>query len=409
MLGSLKSYAAVSLYLLASSLTFTSCSHESPRSSDTVRDSAGVEIVQNETLPVALPTYRLGELLVSIGEAEGPDEVVLSRVGGAADLGGGRIAVADNGSRSLRIYSTSGELLRSFGSPGEGPRDLGFLLGPWRLANDSASLAIFDPRLQRTTLLTDQADFVGVETLNPPAPNPGIAGILRDGTTVLFETEFTPELGSFDRQMAHIVVFRPPDRMRDTIYSVASHRLGFVLTPRGRLPAGPAFEAHALAIARGNQIIVSDCRSPEFREVDASGSVHRIVRWATGAREITDEDHAQLRNERLERLTGEQRKAAENALDAAPANDVFPACDGAQALRGFAMQIGVDGRVWIRRFLRPEDDSQRWLVFENGRLMATAEFPESVSVQELGADYVILVERDEFDVERVRKYRLESQ
>jgi len=373
-------------------------------------DSAGIEIVQNVAPIEGTPPITMGEALVSIGGAEGPEAELLSRVGGATRLPNGRIALSDNGSASVRLYDRSGNLVWSFGRRGEGPREFTGVLGPWQVGTDEVRLAAYDGRGQRLTTLTSDGEFLAVRPLRPFSANtPAVAGVLDDLTVVQVERAWTSEPGEFSTVTAHVVVFRPPDWSRDTIYSAPTNRRGFVTTKSGReVMMGPIFEPHFSADAGDRLIVVTDCKTPEYREIGLDGRVKRIVRWPAGDRRVSDEEVALYYEEMRGDLSPERRRAVDERLAASPVRDVFPACDLTHPLLGGAIRVGSDGDVWIRGYTRPSDTEHTWLRFSDGVLRGVLYLDPSMAVQEFGANYMIVVERDELDVERVREYVLET-
>lgn len=372
-------------------------------------DSAGIEIVQNVAPIEGTPAITMSEALVSIGGAEGPEAELLSRVGGATRLPNGGIALSDNGSASVRLYDRPGNLVWSFGRRGEGPSEFTGVLGPWQVGTDEVRLAAYDGRGQRLTTLTSDGEFLAVRPLRPFSANPPrVAGVLDDLTVVQTERAWTSEPGEFSAVTAHVVVFSPPDWSRDTIYSASTNRRGFVTTESGReVMMGPIFEPHFSADADDSLIVVTDCKTAEYREIGSDGRVTRIVRWPAGDRRVSDEEIALYREEMRQGLSPDLRRAADERLAASPVRDVFPACDLPHPLLGGALRVGTDGDVWVRRYIRPSDAEHTWLRFGDGVLRGVLYLDPSMAVQEFGGDYMIVVERDELDVERVREYVLQ--
>lgn len=65
------------------------------------------------------------------------------------------------------------------------------------------------------------------------------------------------------------------------------------------------------------------------------------------------------------------------------------------------------GNVWIQRYGFLGTSQTRWDVFDpEGRWLGEVEMPEGLQVRDIGDDYVLGIWRDEFEVERVRLYRL---
>jgi hypothetical protein len=108
-----------------------------------------------------------------------------------------------------------------------------------------------------------------------------------------------------------------------------------------------------------------------------------------------------------DRTPTEQRRAVGSLIDPKrPVADEFPAFAG---LRG-----GRDGRVWVQEYPRPgARDSQRWIAFDGeGRFTCRATIPvfdqtwPPGSLLEFGADYILVLQRDDLGVERVMQFGL---
>jgi len=92
----------------------------------TVRDSAGVTIVENFGTPLWTEEERwtLVEEL-RIGVVEGQPEYQFGQLSGFSPLSDGRIVVADAMAQRVRFYSPEGEHLKTVGTSGSGPKDFG--------------------------------------------------------------------------------------------------------------------------------------------------------------------------------------------------------------------------------------------------------------------------------------------
>lgn len=373
-----------------------------------VSDSAGARLVMNHTEVRQVERIPIGELELSIGEAEGDVGDLLARVGGATRLADGSIAIADNGSSSIRIYDGSGRLTGSMGRRGEGPREFVGVLGPWSVDSGDARLAAYDFRGQRITTLTNSGEFLAVRSLLPPSANPAsVAGVLQDLTVVQVERAWEAEPGELTQVIAHVVVFGPPRWSRDTIYSTPTNRRGFVALASGReVMAGPLFEPSFSASAGAGRIVVSDCKTPEFRVLAPDGQLRSVVRWSAGDRTTTSEAVAKLREEMIDGMSPDQAQSVLERLDAVPVREEFPSCDSPHPLLGAAVRIGANGDVWVREFTRPGTVLQAWLRFRDGILLGRLQLDLSFAVQEFGEEYVIVVERDDLEVERVRLYSI---
>lgn len=117
---------------------FAACANSRDASSrwqGTVRDSAGVEIVENPDIPL----WSDGEgwtftRLVRIGVSDGDPRYQFGSVSGLLLLSDGRVAVADRLAYNIRFFSPDGEFLYSVGKKGSGPGEFAgviqLFLGP---------------------------------------------------------------------------------------------------------------------------------------------------------------------------------------------------------------------------------------------------------------------------------------
>ena len=98
-----------------------------------ISDSAGVQIVQNTDAALDTGAVAVTEFL-RIGEVDGPEEYQFHTVRDIAIMDDGRLFVANNGSKTIRIYSREGRFQKEFGGPGTGPGEFSYVAMPfvWR-------------------------------------------------------------------------------------------------------------------------------------------------------------------------------------------------------------------------------------------------------------------------------------
>lgn len=120
--------------ILLCGLFFTSCGETAPTPGDgvTVRDSAGISVVESSAPPQsgAGPLQVATATSLTIGEEEGAESLLLHRVRTALRLPDGRIVIANGGSHELRLVDASGMYLRSVGRMGGGPGEFSEFAAP---------------------------------------------------------------------------------------------------------------------------------------------------------------------------------------------------------------------------------------------------------------------------------------
>jgi hypothetical protein len=136
--------------------------NEALAASPTIRDSAGVTIVEN-AVPQWAPgsEWRVGELLTTVGEAEGDLNYELFRVLDATRLSDGTLALGNSSTGEIRFFDREGTFVRSVGSKGGGPGEFqgaNALRALRRVAGDT--LVAWDIYAQRISVFAPDGDFV---------------------------------------------------------------------------------------------------------------------------------------------------------------------------------------------------------------------------------------------------------
>ncbi|MBB4636905.1 hypothetical protein [Longimicrobium terrae] len=148
----------------------------------TVRDSAGIRIVENRGAPPPLGWSVNAQPALDIG-AQGPG-TELYQVMAAVRTPRGQIIVANAGTSQVRIYSPDGRLVRSTGRRGSGPGEFESLFWVGALPGDS--IAAWDAGLGRLTVLSPAGDVVRVVTPREPLGMfAQAAGVLPDGRLIV--------------------------------------------------------------------------------------------------------------------------------------------------------------------------------------------------------------------------------
>src|SRR5690606_1239133 len=103
---------------------------ESVRLGIVIRDSAGVRIVENGDAGAAC--HLAAEPMLELGVLEGAPEYQLHGVVHAIRLPDGEVAIANAGSREVRLYDQNGRFLRAFGREGDGPGEFRIPVRLWQ-------------------------------------------------------------------------------------------------------------------------------------------------------------------------------------------------------------------------------------------------------------------------------------
>lgn len=384
-------------------LAHAACAGDAPsRSSPAlVVDSAGIEIVTSDALRSDRRCILPDRPTLSLGTIEGDEASMLYFVRGANRLSDGSIAVLNNGSGEIRIFTRAGTHLRSMGGHGDGPGEFRIGRFIWVLPGDT--LWVGDYRPWRYHIYSTRGAFIRTVDLDPPYLNASRGGgVLADGVSVNVQRSF----------------LRPTDDFRQPEpWSVEAHDVdGTLMRELARLDGvrrgtwegagvrmSTLFDPAPSIAAAGATVAIATAREPEVRILDGEFSLRRIVRWSDPDREVTSAHIRAYRDALMERRGGRGSgnwSAADESLvsDRRPVADLFPTTEG--------LMLGRDGRLWVRRYRRPGDDV-RWMAFRSGgAFQCHLTLDASLTVYEFGADYLLAVHMDELGVERVVEYQL---
>jgi hypothetical protein len=394
----------------------------------TIRDSAGVTIIENHALPeVDTAEWSVDPMpLVSIGMTDGDPAYLFQYVRRVASLSDSRIVVAD-GSDELRYFDMRGRHLHTAGGDGDGPGEFRFLRTFFVLPGDSVLAVSGDTRY---SLFDQNGAFVRVTRVVGRFASP----IARMGNgDLLFSTyaqSFPPTTTGHVRDSV-VVLTEPMPRLLSSIESTgalsdggpASGVAPFVNPDTiVRLPGNDEFrQAHGRGIANGprpfgrevevaadggDRIAVAVGTDAEVR-IFRAGALERIVRFTDAREPLTAaeiEDWKEWR--RAQARSAEQRRLVEDFIAAQEFPEHRP-------LHATAL-YDDEGFLWLARY-RPDagyfssmdDEPLRWYVLDPaGRVTGAVDLPAGLTVHEIGGDHILGVARDDLGVERVVLHNL---
>lgn len=374
-----------------------------------VRDSSGVAIVENDLLRLDAACTVDATPSVSIGVEEGGEEYELESVTGARRLSDGRVVVALARDHQLRWYGADGMYIRASGRQGEGPGEFRQPFTLHRARGDTIFAG--DIRPFRLLVFTPDGDWVRTIDAKPMMINsPNAIGLLDDGRMMLVVTDlgyFGAPVGQFVQGSRTVQLHAADGTTLDTVANLPHGRIGKLLE-KSSFNTMPMFESYSHSAAADSFIVLGHGAERELR-VHATGDgtpLVRLIRWNGPSRQVTEGDiEAERERERrtLEKAPANLRPMFEEAYETntsrdRPIADVMPAMN--------AIRLGADGRIWIREYKPPVDTTPaNWIAFtREGRFDCRLTALPRSSEQEFGADYLLVLERDSLDVERVKQY-----
>lgn len=392
--------------LLVLSSWLTGCWSEPDHLSDfpVISDSSGIRVVQNG--PLSDESCGVSEVpAVSIGVVEGEDVYQLHRVTGAGRLSNGHIVVLNQGSHELRLFDQDGQFIASGGVRGEGPGEFENPLGLRITAGDSIWVSDFGP--VEFEVFDSQVQWTrGVRIKPEQSRTLDGWGVLDDRTILAGNQETYSTATLWQLLPRHITHYAETGLLRDTLASYPDSHWG-LLGSETEFWASPLFESFADMDARGSTMMVGRGNRPQFDVWKGGGSPRKsmVVKWFTGALSISSDDIERRKAEilsmndnvplEMKRLWIEPQVADDRPV--AASRPVFS-----------SLEVGADGSLWsqVASMFR-SDSTQQWLRFKSdGTFVCTLTLPISITVYDMGSDYVVGRDRSEAGIERVVQFAL---
>ena len=338
-----------------------------------------------------LPEWTLGATSLQLDGGETP----LFRVTGAQFMPDGSVAVADAGNARIAVYAVSGRLLRSFGREGDGPGEFRSLS---HLFVFEDTIAAYDQVNLRFTLWdgTDATARTWPYLAYGDAP-PSVHGAFSPLEYLLTSVERTP-------QDARGLFIDHADLLRHTLSEPTAqvlqrgpHRYLYFFGERGRTTTyrTPFFGATSYAVVSGS-IVTVPLHSTRMSFLDPhDGREVAALQLPIEARDFDRSEITRYRDALLER-TGD-------AATARRIRDAFEGVEPPATAPAVRSLVVVGEFVWAERFPRFGESMVRWVIVDPRmrRAVGTIELPASSQPLSGRGESVLLVERDQYDVETV--------
>lgn len=371
-------HALVVLALIAA------CGEASERSTATVRDSAGVEIVEHGPL-TDRTAFEVGEPRVRVGWGGGDHQFVRVTTGVLLEDGGA--AVGDAERDELVYIGPAGEVEAVVGGSGEGPTEIGALVGVHPVAGDS--VLVEDLGNQRFSVFHPDGfvrsrrknwDGVGLPLMSLGSLGEGLAMTVSGYRPDIEEPWVTAPL------VHHV----PGSGRWDTL---AIYDLAMSFTP-GEVsnPLRPS----GAAILTGDELLVVRGDRPEVRRLDASGRLVGIVRWEPRDRMLTDS----MWNVYAERVRARTRNPDPQAVEADLRERREAVVEPLPPMG--RLYADAEGNAWVSEYLMDYSHPSAFRVFApDGAWLGWVRMPPRTEILDIGSDRMLAIQRDDFDVEAV--------
>lgn len=372
----------------------------------TMTDSAGVTMVQNPSSGLWADGYSwtLTEEMRVGGISDDPNYQFGLVVGLDVDPEG-NVYVADQQAAAIRVYDASGSWLRTIGTSGAGPGELGqavagvFVQGEEVHVPDMANL-----RLQHYSLTGEDG---GSQPLDLTAGIPLRWDQLPDGRVVAQRRSAGQGIGT-DMESDPVSTLEEEPQTILTLPRGASFDLS------GGAPQFRIFESEPIwDVGEDGRIAFGMNADYRIRLHDAEGNLQRIVSVPFTRREVTEGDADRIRSSIANLM-------ADQGVPPAALDQVLAGFQFADFYPAFAqIVVSADGGMWVQQIrvasdvsadseFNPQDlGSDRWDVFDaEGRYFGQMTLPEKFQPLSFQGDVLYGVQRDEFDVQSIVRYRV---
>lgn len=385
-------------------LSAAACDARAPASKHTVRDSAGVRIVESHA-PAWAPedAWRVdAEPILSLGAVDGPPELSFARVLGAYRLAAGDLAVFDGTANELRLFDAGGRHVRSVGRAGDGPGEFQRVIAAGILGD---TVWLYDRAAGRLTFVHGRSGSFRVASVEARNLGLGSAGSLEDGSLVLVAdvaltdaVEERPPAG-FHRWGAAYLRIGPQGRTLDTILQVpGTERL--LRYGNGTIELlRPLFARTVSHATRGNEIVYGDQERYELRMYGAGGTLQRVTRRTDVGLSLMDEAYRAAVEERVRAAPEPARPGLRRLYESVPP----PATRPAYA----RLLVDPHDALWVQDW-SVDGEATGWSVFDStGAWQGVVTFPPRFRPTHIRSAEVVGVWQDELDVEHVRVHGLD--
>ena len=368
-----------------------------------VRDSAGVTIVQNNArVWRSGQEWRIGQELFRIGTGGAAAGQELHRVAGAVRLSGGAIVIANAGTAELRRYSADGRYLGSSGGEGEGPGEFRSLT--WIGRTDDDSILAWDARLLRVSVFSSEGEYIRTYSpeLEEELVGQRVEGTVGEGRLVMRRgSSFEPVGGGGGVQRQPLTVWRidPEGQIELSIgpFLGETVELRPARNGEGIIRTQVPFGTTTLIGAHAGRIYVSESSLFDIHVYGPDGTLERRIRRPADSLPVTASDLTAWIESQLAPLPPieEIRAGMRASLERLTPADFIPVLQ--------TLALDTEGNLWVESGRHADSPLATYSVFDpGGAWLGDVTLDGSMEVLEIGENGVIVLVRDELDVESVR-------
>ncbi len=379
----------------------------------TVVDSAGIPVVQNPTDGLWGPEagWTVVEEL-SIGAMEGEDVYQFGQIIGVDVDADGNVYIADGQVQDVRVFDAMGTYVRTIGSAGSGPGELGLGMNGVFVVGDE--VVIPDIGNQRISRFSRSGEFIRSQRMDLLQGVPLRWDMASAGRLVVQRRNVNPADTATGPRGDPITTLAQEGEAPDTLAVLPP---GESLQISGGQARVRFFDPEPIWDADPDgRLLTAKNNTMRFEVWGADGSLQRVITLPFETKPVTERDQSVFLDAIADaaRQQGAPQQAVEQFLQQASFADNYPAF--------VSLALGPLQSVWAQRFLSGDElageegtfniqdlGSSTWDVFDaEGRYLGAVTFPGKYQPIRAMGDRFYGIARDELDVQSLKVYRIET-
>ncbi len=379
----------------------------------TVVDSAGIPVVQNPTDGLWGPEagWTVVEEL-SIGTMEGEDVYQFGQIIGVDVDADGNVYIADGQVQDVRVFDAMGTYVRTIGSAGSGPGELGLGMNGVFVVGDE--VVIPDIGNQRISRFSRSGEFIRSQRMDLLQGVPLRWDMASAGRLVVQRRNVNPADTATGPRGDPITTLAQEGASPDTLAVLPP---GESLQISGGQARVRFFDPEPIWDADPDgRLLTAKNNTMRFEVWGADGSLQRVITLPFETKPVTERDQSVFLDAIADaaRQQGAPQQAVEQFLQQASFADNYPAF--------VSLALGPMQSVWAQRFLSGDElageegtfniqdlGSSTWDVFDaEGRYLGAVTFPGKYQPIRAMGDRFYGIARDELDVQSLKVYRIET-
>ena len=361
--------------------------------------SAGPRMVEKQWTEQQAWQIASDPVLV-LGEMSTDPDAEFGDVRGAVATSDGRIAVVDGYADAIRIFSPSGQLVRTIGRSGGGPGEFSDPGGLYLLEGDT--LALWDLTTRRITLFDFEGNLAATERVR--GPRSLIAGALSGHHLVTFVDigGFTEGVLKGDPFYLSVVGF--DGTKKDSIGPFEARRMFMVRRGLFRLFLDYILDPRTYVAAADKFFAVGNSSSDSVMLYDTSAQLRAVLRVPSAVRATTPADVQdyvdRLASGGASRIDQQWREAHLEMVETVEIPKTLP--------RFADVRVDGDGHVWVMEYPTPDQSRHMWYVFDSeGAWLGEVLGPDrSERVLHIGQSRLLTLARGDLDVPLIKVYTI---